>query len=215
MLPINFPPPPRLPDAGETYTRNYFDGLINVLRLYFNRVSNAFSVLFGPLGGATLESPHALLMSNQDQANAGVTSENLIQFDQVIFARGVEVRNDSEIWFEQPGQYLVCFSLQVTNRDNSAHTFEVWAKQNGDAYPLSNTRYDVPVRKSATEWAHVVPSIAGIFTVADPDVDHLSIAWWSDGTGVFLEHYAGATSPTRPDTPSVILTVSTVSRLPA
>jgi hypothetical protein len=215
MLPFNPPQPPRLPDPSVDYNRGYFDSLLNVVRLYFNRLSNALNVLFGPMGAAYLEAPHAMLMSNQDQSSGGTTVANTLTYNQVVIARGIEVKNGSEIWFEQPGQYLVAFSLQVTNRDNADHKFEVWAAYNGSNYPLSNARFDIEQRKSSSEWNHVVPSISGIFTVNDPDSDYLSIKWWSDSTLVFLEHYAAGTNPTRPEIPSVIMTINCISRLPA
>jgi hypothetical protein len=88
---------------------------------------------------------------------------------------------------------------------------ELWAKDSGVNYPFSNTRYDVPVRKNATTWGHVVADISGIFTVTDPANSYLEMAWWSDSLLVYLESAAANTSPTRPAIASVILTVSMLS----
>jgi hypothetical protein len=211
---INSPPPPRLPDAPPQYQGGTMAGFINVLRLYFNRLSGVLSALFGTDGAIELQTPHAMLMSDVDQTSGGTTVANTVTYNQPVILQGIEVRNGDEIWFEKPGQYLVTFTLQVTNRDNQDHLFEVWAKYNGTNYPLSNTRFDVPQRKSASEWGHIVPAITGIFTVEDPTNDYLSIAWWSDSTLVFLQYYPAQTNPTRPEIPSVILTVQGVSRLP-
>lgn len=207
-------PPPALPYAAPAYTPTYIDQLLKVLRLYFTRVSDLINTIIGVNGGVSIQNPHAMLMSNQDQSSAGTTSANMVTYNQPVIQQGVEVRNNGEIWFSEPGQYLVTFTLQVTNRDNAAHVFEVWARYNGSNYPLSNTRFDIPARKSISEWAHIVPAVTGIFTVTNPATEYLSIAWWSDSTLVFLEHYAAGTSPTRPEIPSVILTVNFVSRLP-
>lgn len=208
------PEPPSLPLAPPEYNRPYQDQHSNTLRLYFNRLSNALGALLGSGGGAYLQTPHAMLMSDQDQANAGVTSANTITYNQPTIAQGIEVRNGGELWFDNPGQYLVTFTLQVSNRGNAAQVFEVWAAYDGSNYPLSNTRFDIPARKSLSEWSHIVPAITGIFTVEDPSNDYLSIKWWSDSTDVFIEAYPENTSPTRPAIPSVIMTVSFVSRLP-
>jgi hypothetical protein len=113
--------------------------------------------------------------------------------------------------FDYPGQYLIIFSLMFTNRENAAKEIEVWAKNSGTNYPLSNTRFDIAARKSVSIWSHVVASVSGIFTVNDPVTEYLEIAWWSDGADVYLEHYAAGTSPTRPAIPSVILTANLVS----
>jgi hypothetical protein len=154
--------------------------------------------------------PHAMMISEDDQVNASITGENLLTLTPA-FSNGITVESGSRITVPCAGQYLVTFTLQVTNRGNTAAEFEVWAKDTGVNYPLSNTRFDVPVRKSSTIWSHVVPAVTGIFTVDDPANDYLEIAWWSDSLDVYLEHYAAGTSPTRPAIPSVILTINFVS----
>ena len=155
--------------------------------------------------------PNAVLISDADQSNAGITSENLLTYSTVDSSSGIRVVDNSKIYVPCSGRYLVTFTLQVTNRGNTAAEFEVWAKDTGVNYALSNTRFDVPQRKSSTIWAHVVPAITGIFTVNDPSTNYLQIAWWSDSLDVYLEHYAAGTSPTRPAIPSVIMTVNFVS----
>lgn len=154
--------------------------------------------------------PQAMMISDQDQTNASITAENLLTFAPAL-SNGISVESGSRIKVPCAGQYLVTFTLQVTNRSNTAGEFEVWAKDTGVNYPLSNTRFDVPARKSASIWSHVVPAITGIFTVDDPINDYLEIAWWSDNIDIYLEHYAAGTSPTRPAIPSVILTINFVS----
>ncbi len=154
--------------------------------------------------------PNAMMISDQDQANASITGENLLTFAPA-FSNGISVESNSRIKVPCAGQYLVTFTLQVTNRSNTVAEFEVWAKDTGVNYPLSNTRFDVPARKSSGVWSHVVPAITGIFTVDDPFNDYLEVAWWSDNLDVFLENYAAGTSPTRPAIPSVILTINFVS----
>jgi hypothetical protein len=154
--------------------------------------------------------PQAMLISDQDQTNASITGENLLTFAPA-FSNGITVESGSRIKVPCAGQYLVTFTLQVTNRSNTAAEFEVWAKDTGVNYPLSNTRFDVPARKSASIWSHIVPAITGIFTVDDPTNDYLQVAWWSDNLNVFIQNYAAGTSPTRPAIPSVILTINFVS----
>ena len=112
----------------------------------------------------------------------------------------------SKIQFDYSGQYLINMRFQVSNQDNAVGEFEIWAKNTGVNYPLSNTRFDLLARKSASIWSHAVPSISGIFTVNSPTTEYLEMAWWSDLTGAFLEHYSAGASPTRPEIPSVILT---------
>jgi hypothetical protein len=99
--------------------------------------------------------PHAMLLSSVDQVNAGITGENILTYDTVALSNGIRVVDNSKIYVPCSGQYLVTFTLQVTNRSNTAAEFEIWAKDTGVNYPLSNTRFDIPGRKSATIWSHV------------------------------------------------------------
>lgn len=206
--------PPALPLATEQYQRPYQDQLNNVQRLFYNRLTQSHNALLGVDGAVNLQAPHAMLMSDQDQANPSITAANQLILDEEVIVQGIEVRNTDEVWFDNPGQYLVNFRLQVSNRSNAVQEFEVWAGYDGTNYPLSNTRVDVPARKDSSTWGHAVVTVSGIFTVQNPDTEYLTIKWWASSTDVFLEHYAAGTSPTRPEIPSVIMTVNFISRLP-
>ena len=215
MTQLKTPASPRLPDPGPAgVNAGYMVGFINVLRLYINQISNLFQLLFGPLGGVYVENPHAMLMSNQDQTNPSITGANTVSYNQSVISQGVEVRSSNQIWFESAGQYLVTARLQVANRGAAAAEFEVWLGSSGSNYALSNTRFDIPARKSISVWSHIVPTIPFIFTVTNPQTQYLTVQWWAGSTDVVLEHYAAGTSPTRPEIPSVIMTVNFVSRLP-
>ena len=157
--------------------------------------------------------PHAMLVSNLDQELTSTTTEELLIYDVVALSNGIRVVDNSKIYVPCGGQYLVTFTLQVSNRSNAVQEFEVWAKDTGVNYPSSRTRFDVAARKDSSTWAHVVPAITGIFTVNDPTTNYLEIAWWASSTDVFLEHYAAESTPTRPEIPSVILTINFVSAM--
>jgi len=225
----------RLPNASAQYDPGQFNQLVRSLEQVILQLNNTYGSVtdqnqaaaaawFGKsassgfaagIRGAQISNgialPHAMLLSDADQTNASITGENLLTYTTVALGNGITVENNSRIKVPCAGEYLVTFTLQVTNRGNTAAEFEVWAKDTGTNYPLSNTRFDVPVRKSSTIWSHIVPAITGIFTVDDPANDYLEIAWWSDSLDVYLEHYAAGTSPTRPAIPSVILTINFVS----
>jgi hypothetical protein len=228
----------RLPNASPEYNAQQFDQLVRSLEQIVLQLNNTYTSIpdqnqaaaaswFGGSGGSAgggfagpvrgfqastgILLPHALLMSNQDQATAGTTSENLVSYNVPVFTYGIRVENNTEIYFDYPGQYLVTISLQVTNTNNQIKEFELWAKNSGTNYPLSNTRFDVPANKGMASAGHLVANVAGIFTVNDATTEYLEIAWWSDGANVKLEHYAAGTSPTRPEIPSVIVTVNFAS----
>lgn len=230
----------RLPNANQTgYDPSQFNQLVRSLEQIVFQLNNTYTPVTSEdkLGAATWMSagsgagggfaggirgfqlsngiilPHAMLTSSLDQSNASITGENLLTYDTVAVSNGVRVENNSKIYVPCAGHYLITFTLQVTNQGNTAAEFEVWAKDTGVNFSLSNTRFDIPSRKSSTIWSHVVPAITGIFTVNDPSTNYLQIAWWSDSLDVYLEHYAAGVSPTRPAIPSVILTINFISAM--
>lgn len=230
----------RLPNAAtQGYDPGQFNQLVRSLEQVIFQLNNSYSSTFdvntaaatgwmaagsgaggGFAGGIRgfqhsngIILPHAMLVSEADQSLSSTTAEALLTYDIVALSNGIRVVNNSRIFVPCSGQYLVTFTLQVSNRSNSEQVFEVWAKDTGVNYPLSRTRFDVPQRKSGTIWSHIVPAVTGIFTVKDPNVDYLEIAWWASSTDVFIEHYGADTSPARPDIPSIILTINFVSAM--
>jgi hypothetical protein len=225
---------PFFPTPPANYDRAYFNQLIQTLANHLNLVnspnpvenqlasaqwmtasSGAGGGFAGGLRGFQNSNgiilPNGMLMSDVDQANASITGENLLTYNSAPISYGVTFESGSRIKVPCAGQYLITFTLQVTNRGNTAAEFEVWAKSNGSNINPSNTRFDIPARKTSTNWAHIVPAVTGIFTVNDPFTDYLEIAWWSDSLDVYIEQYPSNTSPTRPAIPSVILTANFVS----
>jgi hypothetical protein len=225
---------PALPLPRPAYDPQQMSELLRALRLYFNQLDSdtprqaesfeALQFTGGDFEGSSftggllsgfgrgLEVPYAMLMSDQDQSSAGVTSENIVTLNRVIFSDGINVENNSRITFAYPGQYLVTARFQFANRGNAEAEFEIWAKNSGVNYPLSNTRFDIPARKSQTIFSHVTANISGIFTVTNGE--YLQFAWWSDGADIYIEHYAAGTTPDRPEIASAIVTVNFLSALP-
>lgn len=117
----------------------------------------------------------------------------------------------SKLIFDYPGQYLINVRVQTVNKSNAVKEFELWAKNTGVNYPLSNTRFDLPIRKSATIYGHISAFISGVFTVNDSVTEYLEMAWWGEDTDVEIESYAAGTTPTRPAVASVILSAAFIS----
>ncbi len=226
----------RLPNASAQYNPQQFDQLVRSLEQIVLQLNNTYTsttdqnnaaaqAWFSNAAGAGgfaggirgfqlangISLPHAMLMSTSDQQNASITGENLLTYDSVVLSNGITLESNSRIRVPCAGNYLVTFRLQLSNRGNAPQIFEVWAKDTGVNYPDSNTRFDIPARKSEGVYSHVVPTVTGIFTVNDPANDYLEIAWWADSLDVFIEHYGTNTSPTRPAISSVILTINFIS----
>jgi len=141
---------PALPLPTGQYDAKQQNELVRALRLYFNlidsltpqqaqsyRAQNFFGGAFsgaefngGILSGfgKGIQVPYAMLMSDQDQDSAGITSENIVTYNQIILSDGINVEDNSKITFAYPGQYLVTARFQFANRGNQAKEFEVWVK---------------------------------------------------------------------------------------
>ncbi len=157
--------------------------------------------------------PNAMLMSDADQSNASITSENLVTYTLTPVSYGISYNNNSRITVPCAGNYLVTSLLQVTNRGNTAAEVETWIKDTGTNISNSNIRFDIPARKSSSIWSHIVATSSGIFTVNNPTTQYLELAWWSDSLDVYLEHYAAGTTPTRPAISSARVTLQFVSAM--
>lgn len=230
----------RLPNAAtQGYSAEQFDQLVRSLEQVIFQLNNSYSSnvdvntaaasgwasagsgagggFAGGIRGFQLSNgiilPHAMLMSDVDQDLTSITTEELITYNLTPVVNGIRVVDNSKIYVPCSGNYLVTIRIQVSNRSNATQEFEVWAKDTGVNYAASRTRFDIPARKSGSIWSHIVPTITGIFTVSNPSVNYLELAWWASSTDVFLEHYGTDATPTRPAISSVILTINFVSAM--
>jgi hypothetical protein len=115
----------------------------------------------------------------------------------------------SKITVECPGSYNVAFSIQVQSTSNTSETIDIWFRRNGVDVPDSNSAFGVPPRKS-----NVIPSrtIASLNFFIDLDSqDYIEIMWHVSSSNIRIEHFAAGTSPTRPVTPSAIVTIQFIS----
>ena len=115
----------------------------------------------------------------------------------------------SKITVECPGTYNIAFSLQFKSTSNTTESVDVWFMKNGVNLDDSNSIFGISPRKSAS-----IPSqlIASLNFFIDLDAgDFIEIMWHVSSSDIVLEHFAAGASPTRPATPSAIVTVQFVS----
>lgn len=118
----------------------------------------------------------------------------------------------TKITFAYPGIYNIQYSVQLENQDNAQHNVDIWFSKNGTNIDNSNTVFTVPARKSAGVYGYLAGAIN--FYVDVETNDFIEIFWRTESSLVFAPAIAAQTSPTRPATPSIIVTASFVSRLP-
>jgi hypothetical protein len=151
---------------------------------------------------------HGFFYSMADQIVSANTA-NPVEVEETGFAQNVSVVDDTKITFAVPGTYNLQFSLQMVNTDNKIHTASFWIRLNGQNYANSNTDIDIP-SSHGQSFGKIVAAwnIMGIATTAG---DYVELMWSTTSETVTIEHIDGQSNPTRPATPSAIITIQQVA----
>ena len=206
---------PSIPSLGfppEGYERRHFNENYGALNNYFRKLTTNLGSLFGPKGGKFMNNPHGAFQDSTDQTAANTTTAYAITFNTTDFSNGVTLASGSRLTVADAGIWNCQFSIQFKNTTNDTQDAEIWFKKNGTNIDNSNSRFNMSPRKSSGDPSHTVAALN--FFVSMNASDYLEIMWRVSDVGVSIEHYAAGTSPTRPATPSAIVTMSFVSNLP-
>jgi len=207
MSKIIVPEPPNLPHAKDQYVRTYQEDLNNTLRLYFNRLSNALSLVTGNEGGQYLSFPYGAFLDTTTQTAAVTSTAYSVKFNTTTSTNSVtaDTVDTSKIIVDEEGIYNFAFSLQLDKASGSAgHTY-IWARVNG--VDVANSASEVAIQGTTAE------TIAAwnFFLEMQPG-DYFQLMWSVDDTNIQIKA-AAASSPV-PAIPSSILTVNFVSKPP-
>lgn len=209
---LDSPQPPNLPYAPPDWSPQYQEQFNNVLRLYFNRLSNVTKNLLGPEGGQFLNIPFGAFYDTTDQTAASTTTAYPITVNTTSIANNVSIVDNSKLTFAVEGVYNIQFSIQLSNNDNATQDIDIWFSKNGSDIADSNSRFGLGPRKSAGDPYHVIGSLN--FIESFQAEDYVELYWRSSSTNAYIEYYSAPSSPTRPAIPSVILTATFVSSVP-
>ena len=209
---LDSPQPPNLPYAPPDWSPQYQEQFNNVLRLYFNRLSNVTKNLLGPEGGQFLNIPFGAFYDTTDQTAASTTTAYPITINTTSIANNVSIVDNSKLTFAVEGVYNIQFSIQLSNNDNATQDIDIWFSKNGSDIADSNSRFGLAPRKSDGDPYHVIGSLN--FIESFQAEDYVELYWRSSSTNAYIEYYSAPSSPTRPAIPSVILTATFVSSVP-
>ena len=120
---------------------------------------------------------------------------------------GVSVVSGNQITVANAGVYNIAVSVQVTSVNVQIHDAWFWFRKNGTDISSSCSQISVPQSHGGTAGALIF--YVNIFEKMAAG-DYVQLVWSASNTDVSLQHVNAATSPTRPDIPSVILTVNQV-----
>lgn len=139
----------------------------------------------------------------------GGTGTYTVSSSQTVTSTTITGSLPSRITVDQAGTYNICFSLQVQSDNNVSETLDVWFRHNGANVANSNSVFGIPPRKSALIPARTIAAL-NFFIDLDAQ-DFVEIMWHVSASNMTIEKFAAGVNPTRPATPSAIVTVQFIS----
>jgi hypothetical protein len=164
-------------------------------------------VLQGATGPGGTLGYYGAFQDTTTQTIASTTVAYPITLNTTDEANGVSVTSSSRILFANAGTYNLQWSGQFKNTNNSDQDISIWLRKNGSDVAGSTGLVSVPSSHGGIS-GHTIAGWNFVFTVAAGD--YYELIWSSSSTAVTLQSYTSGTSPTRPSTASVVLTVQQV-----
>ena len=138
---------------------------------------------------------------------ASINTATAMQFATTDISHGVTVVDNTKAVVARTGIYNVQFSAQLRNGDSQEANVDIWFRINGSDVADSNTRITVP--KTHAGGDGFVVAAWNVF-LSMTENQYVQIMWSTPDTDVSIYFANGLTSPTRPNIPSVIVTVNEV-----
>ena len=152
--------------------------------------------------------PYGAFQDTTDQSIATTTATANISLNTTDYSLGTSIVDGYKIKVDYSGLYNVQFSIQFVNTDNNIHDIDIWFKKNNSDVAGSNSKFSVPNRHGGTD-GHLIAALN--FNIELAKDDYVSLAWATSSKDVTVEHLAAQTTPTRPATPSAIVTIQYLS----
>ena len=198
--------PPALPLATEQYDRPFMDQNSNVLRLFFNRLTNIVNTLLSTEdGGKFLYMPRGLFYSTTDQSATVVNTGYPVEFENTYIGNGVSIAgaDDTRITVSADGVYNFQVTLQTAHSNSSDVKITTWINKNGTDQPYGGQAQTIKGNANQPVfWNFSIDLTAG---------QYIEMYWATESLSLTLDSTA-ATSP-HPGIPSTIVAVSFVSNL--
>lgn len=224
---LQTPAVPVLPIATTEYRQQFQDQYTNALRLYFNGLNSTVTSLLGNTktgtalhpGGGYLAFPYAAIQRTTDKTFTANTATQ-ITFDTNDFLNDCENDGTDGIVVKVPGIYNYQFSVQFANTDSQLHTAYVWLRVNGVDVAGTGSKFDVPSKHGSSDGYLIAACNFYVELEANDYVSMYAAVSQAyvpaTSNGIYMEAYAAQTSPfAMPSIPSVVATLTFVSRLPS
>jgi hypothetical protein len=200
---------PNLPLPPNEYDRVYFDQMLNILRLYFNRIDALTTQLMtsGSIDPSLINNPNGLFFSTVDQTLAAVDTGYPITFNQTYLNNNVALQtaSTSKIEVAVGGVYNFQLSAQLKSSNASAKDVQIWIKRNNVTIGYSAHKYTV-------EGSDNHMNVSWTFNIDLAANEYIEMQWAADNTNVTLESIP-ASAP-YPAAASVVMVVNFIAKLP-
>ena len=200
---------PNLPLPLENYDRQYFDQLLNVLRLYFNRLDALTAQLMtsGSIDPGLINNPNGLFFSTVDQTLAAVNTGYPITFNQTYLNNYVALQSGStsKIEVAVAGVYNFQLSVQLKSTNASGKDVQIWIKRGTTTIGYSGHRYTI-------EGADNHFNVPWNFDIDLAANEYIEMYWGADDTAVTME--AIPASAPYPAVASAVMAINFIARLP-
>lgn len=197
--------------TNNTGTIELATGGASTTTLYNERIGYDSVILLTPTSAASsnIALPYGAWQDSTDQVATSITTAYPITLDTVDYENGVTLVSGSQLKAIYAGLYNLQFSIQISNMDNATQDVDIWFRKNGVDIPKSNSSFGLAPRKNATDPYHVIAALNFFVDLAKDD--YVQIMWRTSNVLVTLNAIPAQTSPTRPTTPSAIVTMQYVS----
>lgn len=196
--------------TNNTGTVTLATGNATTTTIYDERISPDSKIFLIPFSAAafTDSTPYGAFQDSTDQTAASTTSGYAVTLNTTDFTNGITVASNSRLTVKSYGIYNIQFSIQFANTDTQIQDVDIWFRKNGTDVANSNSKFSIPNSHGGTN-GHLIAAIN--FWIEMNANDYTEIMWRTSSTLVSIEQLPAQTSPTRPATPSAIVTVNFVS----
>jgi hypothetical protein len=235
---IGLPPPPTRADNGDFAWVSWYNQLYTLLSttgaVAWSQVDKAgssiadlqnknHSLLTGLQGGTSGQYYHltaaeyATLVANDikygawsntaSQTAAAANTAYAMTVNTTDYTNGCSVVSSSRFTAASAGLYNIQFSAQLASTDSSIHDVSIWLRKNGTDVAHTNSMVSVPNKHGSIN-GQLLP--AWNFFIQLSASDYVELMWSTTTTNISIEATGTQTSPTRPATPSLIVTMDRV-----
>lgn len=181
---------------------------------YTGKTPTSFTGITRNVYGTTSAAHLAGVYVSEAQGVVSSSTALAVPMDTTDTSNGVsfDLANPSHVVFDIAGYYNIQFSCQLLNFTTSEDNVTLWFRQNGTDVPYSAGISEVAPKHGSAPGASI---ISWNIVLAVKATDYIQLMYASNTGNTVLATYPPGTAPVHPTSPSVILTATFVSALPA